>query len=102
LGSPIDIVASTCDVSQLTKLVKAEMPNDLNTVDPSHLAVYPPGISWDALKDTNPFARSGSVPGGTTEAQPLIVIVPSLPMRPGSDSEFNFCFVPPVLDTIVP
>jgi hypothetical protein len=100
---PIEIVEATRNVSHLTKLVKAEMPNNLNTVDPSHLAVYHHGIPWDALKDSNPLDPSGSVPGGTTKAQPLIVIAPSLPMRPESDGEFNFCFVPPVFDTkIVP
>jgi hypothetical protein len=73
LGSPIEIVASTCDVSHLTELVKEKRAVALHNVDAADLAVYPPGTPLNALNDNN---RLGSVPGGTTEAQPLMVIAP--------------------------
>jgi len=68
------------DIDDFTKLVKAEAPNYLNTVDPIHLVVYPPGTPLDALNDNDRLRCGGPVPGGTTDEQPLVMVI--APMRP--------------------
>jgi hypothetical protein len=76
LGFPIEIVEATRNVTHLTELVKGKRAVALHNFDAVDLAVYSPGIPWDALTDSNPLDPGGSVPGGTTKAQPLIVIAP--------------------------
>jgi hypothetical protein len=73
------------DIDDFTKLVKAEVPNYLNTVDPIHLVVYPPGTPLDALHDNDRLRCGGPVPGGRTDEQPLVmVIAPTLPLQRNS------------------
>jgi hypothetical protein len=69
---PITITEAAPLDGAWTKLVKAEYP-ELNDISSARLAVYPHGTPLNALNEIN---RLGSVPGGTTEAQPLIVIAP--------------------------
>ena len=77
-GQPIKIKAALEDVADLTKEVKAEVPNALSQCDALYLSVYP--------QDTEPpFAQDKAinpgdpVPTGTTSRNPLIVVAPDRP-----------------------
>jgi hypothetical protein len=76
VGFPIEIVEATRNVTHLTELVKGKRAVALHNFDAADLAVYPHGTLLNALNNTTPLARGGSVPGGTTEARPLMVIAP--------------------------
>jgi hypothetical protein len=73
VGNPIEIVEATRNVTHLTELVKGKRPAARHNFDAADLAVYPSGTPLNALNENN---RLRSVPGGTTEAQPLMVIAP--------------------------
>jgi hypothetical protein len=75
VGIPIEIVAAR-NAYHLTELVKEKRAVALQYCDAADLVVYPPGTPLNDLSNNNRLGPVESVPGGRTEAQPLIVMAP--------------------------
>jgi hypothetical protein len=63
-------------IDDLVNLVEAKYRNDLKDGGVGHLYVYPPGTPLDALNANDRLRPGDSVPGGTTQEQPLMVMAP--------------------------
>lgn len=63
-------------IDDLVNLVEAKYRNDLKDGGIGHLYVYPPGTPLDALNANDRLRPGDSVPGGTTQEQPLMVVAP--------------------------